>query len=133
MERNYFYAAKVAALGCASLILGGCSQDVDDEMVLYGSWLEESPAEERTEIYFYSHDRLVIDRSGEKQDQTYFIEGDSIYLEQNKDREEAAFYFRQINENSFQIGNIYPAIPENGATFMIFRRTASIPDDTSFE
>ncbi len=132
MDGKNVFAVKWMIVALVFLAIVGCSADVDDEMLLYGSWLEESPDENRTEFYFYADDQVFIDRSGEKQDRTYFIEGDSIYLKRENGGT-SSLYFRQINENAFQIENIYPDIPENQPSFMIFRRASSIPDAPGLE
>ncbi|WP_424493045.1 hypothetical protein [Salinimicrobium sp. GXAS 041] len=132
MKGKKIFTVKWVVSALIALTAAGCSVDVDDEMLLYGSWLEESPDENRTEFYFYKDDQVFIDRSGEKQDRTYFIEGDSIYLKR-ENGSTSSLYFRQINEDAFQIGNLYPEIPENQPTFMIFRRASSISDAPGLE
>ena len=104
----------------------GCSKDMDDEPSLLGNWIEESPVAERTELYFHSGNRLSIKKSESITDNfSYRIDGDRIVIWMEGESEtdgSSTLYFRQLDENTFQIENLYPSIPEMEPSYMIFTR-----------
>lgn len=106
--------------------LSSCSKDVDDELSLLGNWIEESPVEGRTQLIFHSIDRVSrTDSDGFTEVFNYRIEDQSIYLwpeGQSEAEGSSELFFKQIDENTFQIENLYVSIPENEPTFMIFER-----------
>src|SRR5680860_298365 len=87
------------------LFLVSCSKDMDDEPSLLGSWVEEAPQEDRTELFFLDYSRVFKSEAGTEGKFEYRVDGDSIYLRQGTNEE--SYYFRQIDENSFQIENLY--------------------------
>lgn len=106
----------------------GCSKDRDDELLLLGEWVEEAPVENRTEIYFYSASRLTRTTNDTiSEDYRYSIVEETIILRPDDESEAGGteLFFRQINENSFQIENLYPSTAEGEVTYMIFRRKSS--------
>ena len=133
MKRKNFYVSGIFFLGVFLCLFSGCSKDLDDEVSLLGEWVEESPLEGRTELYFYSGNRVTMTTEGVVGDYTYRIVEESIILIPDGDAEAGGteFYFRQINENTFQIGNLHPSVPEGEPTFMIFVRKGKVSDDTN--
>lgn len=107
------------------LVITGCSTDRDDELILLGEWVEEAPVENRTELYFYSVNRVSRTTDGVTDEYFYRIVDNSIFLRPQEapgEPEEVQLFFRQISENSFQIENLYPSVPGEEPTYMIFRR-----------
>lgn len=128
MKRRKFGFAALAFVVFVSCIFTGCSTDVDDELSLLGEWVEESPVENRTELFFYSGNRVTMTTDSISEDYVYRLGEEAIFLRHDDETvsNETELYFRQINENTFQIGNLHPSIPEQEPTFMIFRRKSSI-------
>lgn len=110
---------------------GSCSKDRDDELSLFGNWVEAAPVPQRTEIYFYPENELSIKFSGEAGENYYYkIEGNAIFLSPDRNFEDeetlTELFFKQIDGNTFQISDLYASIPENEPTFIIFERETSI-------
>jgi hypothetical protein len=133
MKRKQIFGSGIFILGIILCLFAGCSKDLDDEISLLGEWMEESPVEGRTELYFYSGNRLSMTTEGVVEDYTYRIFEESIILipDGNAEAGETEFYFRQINEDTFQIGNLHPSVPEGEPTFMIFVRKGKVTDDAN--
>lgn len=107
------------------LAVTGCSTDQDDELILLGEWIEEAPVGNRTELYFHSASRVSRTTEGVTDEYFYRIVDNTIFLRpQDSPGEpvEVQLFFRQISENSFQIENLYPSVPGEEITYMIFRR-----------
>ncbi|GHA23802.1 hypothetical protein GCM10007103_01150 [Salinimicrobium marinum] len=132
MKRKHFYFSGIFFLGLILCVFTGCSKDRDDEVSLLGEWVEESPVEGRTELYFYSANRVTMTTEGVVGDYTYRIVEESITLISDEESQGGGteFYFRQINEDTFQIGNLHPSTPEDEPTFMIFVRKGNVTGDT---
>lgn len=108
-------------------LLGSCTKDRDDELSLFGNWVEEAPVPQRTEIYFYPENELSIKYSdGTGEEYFYKIEKDTIFLSSDRNFEDEEglieHFFKQIDENTFEISNIYANIPEMEPTVIIFER-----------
>lgn len=109
----------------ASLLAIGCTKDIDDQRNHLGRWIEESPVQDRTEIFFLSPDIVVLGRGegSEVEEFDYYIQGDSIYLSpRDKNVYGDPFFFKLIDQSTLQIENLYPSIPEDETSFIIFRR-----------
>lgn len=104
----------------------GCSTDLDDELSIMGSWVEEAPVKDRTLLYFHRLDRVTkthVDESLEAY--RYKIEDKSIFLRaEGKEEEDSRteLFFKRIDKNTFQVENMHPSIPEVEPTYMIFKR-----------
>ena len=130
MMNRKFCNAGTSVVWCLIItLITGCSKDVDDEVSILGEWVEESPVENRTELFFYSTNRVTKTTDGSSDDYFYSISENSIVLwpDNGGDGGSSELFFRQIDENRFQIENLYVSIPEDEPTYMIFRRKGSEP------
>ena len=130
MSKRKFYFTGIVTLSCLLFTLfTGCSKDVDDEVTILGEWVEESPVENRTELFFFSSNRVTKTADGSSDDYFFSLVENSIILRADNggEGESSELFFRQINENRFQIENLYVSIPEEETTYMIFRRKGSNP------
>lgn len=122
--KNWF--KYVLFLGLSFMFFTACTKDLDDEPSYMGNWIEESPVENRTELVFLTPSVVVIANAENSVNEfRYDIEGDSIFLtlaDDYPDGNTQAFFFKQVDENSLQIENLYPSIPEEEPTFIIFER-----------
>ena len=128
MKRKTQRIITIIVLAVAAFCFTGCYPDRDDELSLLGAWIEESPVEERTEIFFHSPNNLTITREeGVSDNYEFSIVENSIILTPEGEDETglSELFFRQLDDNSFQIENLYPSIPEDDPTYMIFRRKTS--------
>ncbi len=102
-----------------------CSNDDGDDNNINGEWIENSPIENRTELIFSLPNRVTrIDTNGNYQDTyNYRIENDKIYLSSNYNGQEIIIeqYFKQIDNNHMEIGNLYASIGFN-ETIMTFSK-----------
>ena len=129
MNMKFFYAGRFSFLCLLFTLFTGCSKDVDDEVSILGEWVEEAPVENRTELFFYSTNRVTRTTDGSSEDYFYSLLDNSIVLRPDNDGDggSSELFFRQMNENRFQIENLYVSIPEEEPTYMIFRRKGSDP------
>lgn len=106
------------------LLFAGCTKDFDDELSHLGKWVEEAPVPERTRLFFRSPTNVVrIDSDGNTEEYTYRIEGNTIYLQSEASEVGATpLFFEQINTHTLKIENLYPSIPEDPTSYMIFDR-----------
>lgn len=133
MKINGFYKGQGPRAGVLFVFMAGllaifpgCSGDADDSWALMGDWIEEAPVKGRTSIYFHRLNKLSReDESGSLEVYRYKIEENSIFLRTEGDETEdygTELFFKQIDAHTFQVENLYPSIPENEPTFMIFKR-----------
>ena len=106
-----------------STLMTSCTKDMDDEISLLGSWIETSPVEGRTELFFGSGNRLIRKAGGATEEYRYKIVDNRLILTLPEDEESRSeLIFNQINENTLKIESFYPKIPESPSTFIIFER-----------
>ncbi len=108
------------------LALISCGSDDLVEESLHGEWVEVFPVSDRTILVFTSRNRLNrIDGEGSQEEYTYTVEGDAIILSLADGQEGSTkLYFNLIEPERFEIGNLYPSIPENEEVIMIFEKNS---------
>lgn len=113
---------KLVLLLFTAQMLFSCSSD-DNYIELNGTYTEKSPVENRTSIRFNSNSDLTIIKSENTADNfKYEFHGDYILLIDEASNLSQSFEFEKINTNEFKIQNLYPDIPENGTSYMIFKK-----------
>lgn len=102
----------------------GCMNDEDIEESLTGEWVEVYPQSERTTLIFTANNKMtLIDGEGYTEIYTYRIDGDEIYLSLEGSEGETALSFDKLDPGRFNIGYLYPSIPESDPNkFMTFER-----------
>lgn len=102
----------------------GCTKDVDDESSILGSWVETAPVEGRTKLFFAQDNTLHLWKAEGTLDVfDYKIEGNSLFLKLHKTQDVSSELFIDlIEQNKLKVENLYPSIPEQEPTFIIFTR-----------
>lgn len=102
-----------------------CGSDDLAEAGLAGEWVEVSPVADRTVLVFALEDRLSrIDGEGNQEEYIYSLEGDTITLSLADGQEGSTkLYFNEIEPGRFEIGNLYPSIPESDEVVMLFEKS----------
>lgn len=102
----------------------GCTNDEDVEESLKGEWVEVYPQNERTTLIFTSGNKMtLIDGDGFSEIYDYRIEDDMIYLSLEGSEDETALLFDKLDPLRFNIGYLYPSIPESDPDkYMTFER-----------
>lgn len=105
---------KFLTLVIAFLGLSGCMSDEDLEESLRGEWVEVYPQSDRTTLIFTSGNKMtLIDGDDYTEVYNYRIDGDEIYLRLAGSEDETALSFDKLDLGRFNIGNLYPSIPES--------------------
>ena len=114
----------LATLLFLGLVLVSCTTDVDDGEDLLGRWVELSPVEGRTELFFRSNSLVTRTTSdGSTEVYNYKIEDQSILLSLAGELEGSSeLFFEQVDEDTFRIGDLYPRIPEAEPVILVFER-----------
>ncbi len=118
---------KIVLIGLVFIIgLISCSKNDDNLQKITGVFIEVSPVSERTEIEFLTENKMIINKSpqnGTGDEFTFTIIGNSIQLIPTWDNSSSSeFEFEIISDSKFKIENLYPDIPENPKTYMIFEK-----------
>ena len=103
----------------------GCSSDEQVEKSLGGEWVEVYPQMERTTLIFSANNTVTIIEAGSMVSEvyTYRIDGDKIFLSQGNSETETALSFNKLDPGRFNIGYLYPSIPESDPEkYMTFER-----------
>lgn len=105
-----------------ALIICGCHND-DNYSEFNGTYTEITPVENRTLIKFTSSTDLIIIKPENSADNfKYEIKGNSIILTHASQNQSQSFEFEKISNIEFRIENLYPGIPENGISYMTFKK-----------
>ena len=101
-----------------------CKKDDDNKLTnLSGVFTETSPIDGRTQIIFTTPDEVTIKEVGSEDKFKYRIEGNTIKLTlQGVNSITSTLGFESINSYKFKIENLYPQIPENPISYMIFEK-----------
>ncbi|SDH08731.1 hypothetical protein [Psychroflexus sediminis] len=100
-----------------------CNNDDDNPSEFQGTYYEITPVENRTQIKFTSNTDLTIIKSENTSDQfKYEISGDNILLTHESQSQSQSFEFVKISSSEFKIQNLYADIPENGISYMTFKK-----------
>lgn len=118
---------KIALIGLVFIIgLISCNKNDDDLQKLTGLFIEVSPVSERTEIEFLTENKMIINKSpqnGTGDEFIFTITGNSIILTPTWDKSSSSeLEIEIISDLKFKIENLYPDIPENPMTYMIFEK-----------
>ena len=113
-----------AFLALVFIAFGSCKKD--SKIILSGLYEEKTPLPGRTQLNFIDNSRVVKTESGSNSKDTllYSISGNQIELRGAWASQEppVGLYFKKIDDQSFQIENLYPSIPELPKSYMTFRR-----------
>lgn len=113
---------KILFIFIAIGIIFSCSND-DNYSEYNGTYTEITPVENRTLIKFTSSTDLTIIKSENSIDNfKYEINGNSILLTHESQNQPQSFEFEKNSTNEFKIQNLYPDIPENGISYMTFKK-----------
>ncbi len=117
---------KIALIGLIILTgLISCNKD-EINSNLTGMYTETYPMNDRTQIEFLTENRMTINKSpqtGNGDEFTFVITGNTIKLTPTWDNSSSVELEIEIISNSkFKIENLYPSIPENPKTYMIFEK-----------
>jgi len=118
---------KIALIGIIFLVgLISCSKENDNRLNLTGTYTEDTPVNGRTQIKFLTQNKMIINKSpqtGTGDEFTYEITGNYIKLTPTWDNSSGTeFEFEIISNSKFKIENLYPDIPENPISYMIFEK-----------
>jgi len=118
---------KIVLIGLFFIIgLTSCNKENDNLLNLTGTFTEISPVNERTQIEFLTENTVIINKSpqtGVGDKFTFIITNNSIKLTSTSDNSSSVeLEFEIINDSKFKIENLYPSIPENPKTYMIFEK-----------
>jgi len=118
---------KLALVGLIFLFgLISCNKKNESPTNLTGTFIETSPIKNRTQIKFLSENKVIINKSpqtGTGDEFTLKITDNSIKLTPTWDNSSSVkLEFEIISDSKFQIENLYPSIPENPKTYMIFEK-----------
>lgn len=105
--------------------LVSCFKDEDDTGIFSGVYIEVEPVPGRTQVNFVSNDRLVIIKDdNDMQDEfRYEIEEELIHLTPaTEDAPPADLEFHILGTFRFEIGNLYPSLPDDSSNKMIFEK-----------
>ena len=128
IDRKKILMKKLLFAASLSLLLGlsltSCTTDVDDEQTLLGRWVEVSPVEDRTELFFRTGNRVArTTADGSTEIYNYEISNNNIVLSLTGELEGSSeLFFEQVDENTFRIGDLYPHIPEAEPVILVFER-----------
>lgn len=93
---------------------------------IHGLYIETSPVPGRSKLNFIGFNRVIKSEPGSIWNDTFhysFSPGkiilNPIWTNQNSPQQ---FDFKKIDENSFQIENLYPSIPEAPKSYMIYKK-----------
>lgn len=102
--------------------LFSCSND-DNPSEFQGTYSEIAPIENRTQIKFTSNTDLTIIKSENTIDKfKYEISGEYILLTHESQSQSQSFEFVKISNSEFKIENLYADIPENGISYITFKK-----------
>ena len=118
---------KIALIGLIFIIgLISCNKENDNLLNLTGTYTEISPVIERTQIEFLTENKVIINKSpqtGTGDEFTFTVTDNSIKLMPTWDNSSSVeLEFEIISDSKFKIENLYPSIPENPKTYMIFEK-----------
>ena len=108
-----------------SFSFAGCTTDEQVENSLGGEWVEVYPQPDRTTVIFSANNtmKLIEEGAGVEEMYTFRIEGDQIFLKQDGSEIETALAFDKLDPMRFNIGYLYPSIPESDPDgFMTFEK-----------
>ena len=95
-----------------AIVTFSCSDDESTDQLLYGTWIEQSPMANRTEVVIESNGLMRITLQNSDYIRFYTIvtfKGDSIELSDNLAdmNNNVKFYFKTINDESIIMENFY--------------------------
>lgn len=105
--------------------LTSCYRDQDDSGLLSGVFVEVLPQPGRTQLTFAEGNRIIITQEGSEEENefTYEIVEDIIRLTPSTDEPTVTeLEFEYLDTYRFEIGNLYPAVPEHPNEIMTFER-----------
>ncbi|SDK70798.1 hypothetical protein SAMN04488034_101183 [Salinimicrobium catena] len=102
----------------------GCMTDEEVEDTLNGQWEEVYPQSFRTTLIFSSDKKMTrIDENENVEVYDFRIDGDEIFLSLEGSEDETALSFDKLDPGRFNIGYLYPSIPESDPDkFMTFEK-----------
>ena len=107
------------------MTLAACNKNSSTSTVS-GLYIENSPINGRSQLNFINGNLVIKTETGSNYADTfrYSITTAKIILTPNWTTQYSAqeFDFTKIDDRSFKIQNLYPSIPENPKTYMIFKR-----------
>jgi hypothetical protein len=109
------------------LIFSSCKKEAINSP-FKGLYTEDSPVSGRTQLNFINNNLLVKTEIGSSYKDTFYYsfstDTNKIILTPfwTKEFSEQSFDFKKIDDNSFQIENLYPSIPEAPESYMIFKK-----------
>ena len=110
------------------LLIFSCSNDDENsDDALIGIYTETSPVQGRTLLIFTEGSKVTkyenVDSVGDTYD--YVIDDNGIWLTltESDNPVSTQFEFEIINTSTFEIENLYPSIPEDTVTYMIFEKS----------
>ena len=118
---------KIVLIGIIFFVgLISCSKDNDNLLNLTGTYTEILPVSERTQIEFLTENKMIINKSpqtGTGDEFIFEITDNKIKLTPTWDNSSSVeLEFEIINNSKFKIENLYPSIPENSKTYIIFEK-----------
>lgn len=115
---------KIIVLFCLIGLCPSCNNDDENYSEFNGTYHEISPVKNRTLIEFTSSTDLTIIKSENTIDNfKYEINGNTIILTHEPSDQTQSLEFEKIGKNEFRIQNLYADIPENGITFITFKKS----------
>lgn len=111
---------------CFLLLLACSSDDSDNVDALTGVYTETSPIQGRTQLIFTEGAKVTKHENGESLGDVYdyVIDDNGIWftLTGSDTPVSTQFDFEIIDNFTFEIENLYPSIPEDPVTYMIFEK-----------
>lgn len=118
---------KIKLIGLIFIVgLISCNKENDNLLNLTGTYTEISPVNGRAQIEFLTGNKVIINKSPQTEtgdEFTFIITNNSIKLTPIWDNSSSVeLEFEIISDSKFKIENIYPSIPENPKTYMVFEK-----------
>ena len=103
-------------------LLTSCGKD-DNSSEFEGNYYEITPIKNRTQIKITSNTDLTIIKSENSIDKfKYEINGNYILLTHESLNLPQKLEFEKLSNSEFKIENLYADIPENGISYMTFKK-----------
>lgn len=108
------------------IILSSCNKNDDNIVLPAGLFTEISPVKNRSQLEFLNRNLMIKSEIGSSIKDTFYYEviNDKIKLTPAKINQylSSELAFKMISISKFEIGNLYPSIPESPMTFMTFEK-----------
>lgn len=112
-------------LSLSTIIFVSCKKDTTNDFP-HGLFIENNPVSGRSQLNFINNHLVVKSETGSSYKDTfiYSFSANKIILTPSWTNQypAAQLEFKKIDENSFQIENLYASIPEAPKSYMIYKK-----------